>query len=87
MALTDFSVELRRRFMGSANGDPIRAIDMLLELMWECHKAETDGVPLPYGTWLLHGGPASLPGEIRGLREAYDTHTEQLDALLGGERL
>lgn len=74
----DFRDELRQRFMASAEGDPIRALDDILELMWKTHAAATDGPPVPFNRWLLDGGPAALPDEIAELRTGYDVACERL---------
>jgi hypothetical protein len=42
-------------------------------LLWECHCAASDGIPVPFNRWLMDGGPDQMPADVRELRDAYDT--------------
>lgn len=65
------------RIVGEHNEDEIRRLQMFL---WECHCAASDGIPVPFERWLMDGGPEGMPGDIRELRDAYDTVCEERDA-------
>jgi hypothetical protein len=99
MTEIDMDYELRRRGLGSAQGDPLRAIDDLLALLHRAHAELTDGPPVPFGRWLLDGGPAEVVHdlELRNLGEAYAAemlagqyrvhwlHPTSRDRIVGGE--
>jgi hypothetical protein len=50
--------------------------ERLQRLLWECHRAASDGIPVPFSRWLADGGPDGMPQDIRELRDAYDTVSE-----------
>lgn len=59
---------------------PAAEVERLQRLLWECHCNASDGVPVPFGRWLMDGGPEAMPADVEELRDAYDTHTERMDA-------
>src|SRR4051812_5469477 len=46
---------------------PASQLAQLRYLMWKCHCAASDGVPVPFDRWLADGGPEALPSEIQEL--------------------
>lgn len=75
--MTNMEAELRRRGLSSAQGDPLRAIDDLLDVMWKASCAVEDGVPLPFGTWLVGQGWQHLAAETEQLRDDCNTLGDQ----------
>lgn len=53
-----------------------REVWRLQRLLWECHHAASDGIPVPFERWLADDGPDGMPADVRELREAYDTVSE-----------